>query len=88
MPLSITTSGARCSNAEEEVERVLGAVLEHGDAALGVDRADPNAWHELDPALGEGVEQRLGSVGGGGTGLGSCIRNVISQSSRTPRSVR
>ena len=55
--------GAVLRHAEEEVVGHLLAVLEHGDAATGVERGDAPAGDELDAALGERLEQRRRGVG-------------------------
>ena len=44
-------------NAEEEVIRKLGAVVEHGDAARRIERAHAVAGDKLDVTFGESLEQ-------------------------------
>ena len=66
-------------HAEEQVERQLGAVVEHRDAARGVDRVDAAAGDERDVALGERrAAARRRRPATGGTGAPSGITNVIS----------
>ena len=50
-------------NAEEEVVGQLAAVVEHGDSASRVERGHAAPGDELDPALGEGRDQRARRLG-------------------------
>ena len=51
-------------HTEEEVVRQLAPVVEYRNTALRVERGDAAARDELDPALGEGREERAGGVRG------------------------
>ena len=53
---------------EKEVVRHLGAIVEHRYAARRIERARANTRHELDVALSEGREERLGGLGRRGNG--------------------
>ena len=75
-------------DAEEEVVGHLAAVVEHGDAAPGVERAHAAAGDELDAALGEGGDQRRGRVGRRRDRGRERNHEEISQASRTPRADR
>ena len=72
-------------DAEEQVVGHLAAVAEHGDLAVGVERAHEALGVPVDAALGEGREQRLPTPRAtAGWARGSGITSAISERSRQP----